>query len=163
MFTSAILLTLIIDYECTYISCLFTGWRQEVVWHPASILLTHCLYVLYCSYHVFSTLGLLNNFRPYIWPQTSFSIKIIQIIIFQVCLHKLRAADIEFLMPAWQQYLRHRKLPIAENLVSKSVTLGMLKIFVKELDIVASEFDPEPYYWLWQDCISKPWQWLEER
>lgn len=42
-------------------------------------------------------------------------------------------------MFAQQQCLYHKKLPVAGNLKGEDVILGMLEIFVKELDAVAGE------------------------
>lgn len=91
-------------------------------------------------------------------PRRLFPIKTIQIIIFQVCLPKLRIADMEFLMPAQWQCPHYRKLPIIGDLVGKNMILGMSEVFAKELDVVAAKWDPKPYRWLRQNCVSKPWQ-----
>ena len=163
MLTSTFLLTPITDQECTYMSCLLTNGRQRAVQSLASVLLTHCLCVPRCSYHAFGALGLLGSFRPYIWPRRSFPVKTIQIITSQICLYKLRAVDVESLIPVQRQYLRHRELLVAGDLVGEGVILGMLEAFVKELDAVAAGWDPELCRWFWQSCVSKPWRWLERR
>ena len=82
-------------------------------------------------------------------------VKTIQIIIFQACLHKLQAGNVEFLMPARWQYPRHRKLPVTRNLIDEGMTLRMLEALVKKLDKVAARWDPKPCRWLGQDCVCK--------
>lgn len=37
--------------------------------------------------------------------------------------------------------------------------LGIFEAFVKELDLV--KWDPEPYHWLGQVWVPKPWRWFE--
>lgn len=45
----------------------------------------------------------------------------------------------------WQQYPHHREWLIAEALVDKSVTLGILEWFVKELDVMVACYGLKPY------------------
>lgn len=95
-------------------------------------------------------------------PKRPFLVKIIEIITFQVWLHKLRAANVESLMPAQRQYPRHKKLPITGNLVLENLTSEISKAFVKEIDAMAAGWDPKPCCSLRRGCVPKPWQWLEK-
>ena len=78
-------------------------------------------------------------------------------------MHKPKAADVEFLMLAQQQYLRQKKLPVAGNSVSEDMTLGMLEAFKKELYAVVDKWNLELCRLLGQGCVIKPRQWLEKR
>ena len=89
------------------------------------------------------------------------SVKTIQTTTFQVYLHKLRPASIEFLILKRQKCLCYREWPIVGALVGEGVNSEMSEIFVNKLDAVAVVYDPEPYRWLAQSWVFKSWRWLE--
>lgn len=61
----------------------------------------------------------------------------------------------QFLMFAQQLCSCHKKSSLVYNLVDESMTSKMSKAFIKQLDVVAAGWDPEPCCWLRQSCVLK--------
>lgn len=135
----SILLILTTNQKCTNMSCLLTIERQRAVWHPASVLPIHCLYVLHYSYYVLVVLACWEVFSLIFGPRYSSLVQTIQIITSQVCLHKLQAADMKILIRTQQQYLHHRELSRVGDLVDEGMIFEMLEVFIKELNVVAAK------------------------
>ena len=57
----------------THMPSHLTCGRQRAVRSLGSLLPTYCLYVPRYTHHISRVIGLLNGFRPYIYPQTSFA------------------------------------------------------------------------------------------
>lgn len=82
-------------------------------------------------------------------------VKIIQITISSLCLYRLQVVDIKSLILEQQKYLYHNKGLIAKAMVSKSMILEILEIFVKELNLIKARWDLEPYHWSKQGWVPE--------
>ena len=152
---SPIFMRPITDQECTHIfASLSVGdnglsdvllafcWHITSVFHVALIMLSVLLACWGVSGHISG-------------PRRPFPVKIIQIITLQICLNKLRIADVESLISAQRRCSRHRELPVTGDLIGEGVTTGMSEAFVKELNVLVAEWDPEPCCWLRRGCVPK--------
>ena len=112
-----------IKIAATYFASLPVGDKKL-----SDVLLAFCEHiasVFYAAFIILLTLSACWKVFGYIsGPRRLSSVKTIQIIIFQICMHKLQASDVESLMSVQQGYPRHRKLPVVGDLVGGGVTLG---------------------------------------
>ena len=122
----------------------------------------HIASVFHVIFIMFSVLSACWEVYGHIFgPKHPLPVKIIQTTIFQVYLHKLRAATVKFLIPKQWRCPRYREWPVAGASVGEGVTSGMLEAFVNKLDVVVTGWDPEPCRWLAQSWVLKSWRWLE--